>query len=47
MRHMPHHHRHARDLYGLAALIATFVAALFFARLVAAAIIAAGDVLMR
>jgi hypothetical protein len=45
MRHT-HHHSHVQDLYGFAALIAVFIAALFFARLVAAAVIAAGDVLM-
>lgn len=45
MRHT-HRHQHVQDLYGLAALISIFIAALFFARLVAAAVIAAGDVLM-
>jgi hypothetical protein len=45
MRHT-HHHSHVQDLYGLAALVAVFITALFFARLVAAAVIAAGDVLM-
>ena len=45
---MPHDHppAYTYDLIGFAALLATFVAALFFARLVAAALIAAGNVVM-
>lgn len=46
MRHIRHHHRHTRDLLGIALLIAIFAVALFFARLVAAAVIAAGTIVM-